>query len=71
MPNVLEECRQMCDEKTLEYQEALTVRINKFTNDLSRMEKQVEELQYWGALDQLHKYVTRAAALNEKFILFI
>lgn len=42
------------------------VRIAKFIDDLEVLEMQCNELQYWGEINQLPKYVSRAKHLDEK-----
>lgn len=50
----------------------LQVRIAKFIDDLDVYELQCNELQYWGDIDEISKYVTRVHRLDEKYeILFI
>ncbi|CAH0726011.1 unnamed protein product, partial [Brenthis ino] len=66
MPGVIEECKVICDQKKVEYQELLQVRIAKFIEDLDIYETQCNELQYWGDINELSKYVTRARRLDEK-----
>ncbi|CAH2067322.1 unnamed protein product, partial [Iphiclides podalirius] len=66
MPGVIEECKLICDQKKIEYQELLKVRIAKFIEDLDMYELQCNELQYWGDINELSKYVTRARHLDEK-----
>ncbi|XP_045510942.1 dynein axonemal heavy chain 7 [Colias croceus] len=66
MPGVTEECKVICDQKKIEYQELLKVRIAKFIEDLDIFEEQCNELQYWGDINELPKYVTRARRLDEK-----
>ncbi|CAG4997774.1 unnamed protein product [Parnassius apollo] len=66
MPGVVDECKSICDQKKTEYQELLKVRIAKFIEDLDLYELQCNELQYWGDINELSKYVTRARNLDEK-----
>ncbi|XP_052747260.1 dynein axonemal heavy chain 7 [Bicyclus anynana] len=66
MPGVVEECKVICDQKKIEYQDLLQVRIGKFIEDLDIYETQSEELKYWGDINELPKYVTRARRLDEK-----
>ncbi|XP_037866676.1 dynein axonemal heavy chain 7 isoform X1 [Bombyx mori] len=69
MPSIIEECKIICDQKKIEYQELLKVRIAKFIDDLDIYETQCNELQYWGDINELPKYVTRARHLDEKLAL--
>lgn len=44
------------------------MRIAKFIDDLDTYEAQCNELQYWGDINELSKYVTRARRLDEKLV---
>uniref|UniRef100_A0A2A4JQR8 Dynein axonemal heavy chain 7 n=1 Tax=Heliothis virescens TaxID=7102 RepID=A0A2A4JQR8_HELVI len=66
MPGIIDEAKTICDQKKLEYQELLKVRIAKFIDDLDIYEMQVNEVQYWGDINELPKYVSRARHLDEK-----
>ncbi|XP_047042351.1 dynein axonemal heavy chain 7 [Helicoverpa zea] len=66
MPGIIEEAKAISDQKKLEYQELLKVRIAKFIDDLDIYELQVNEVQYWGDINELPKYVSRARHLDEK-----
>ncbi|XP_068620866.1 dynein axonemal heavy chain 7 [Battus philenor] len=66
MPGVIEECKVICDQKKIEYQELLKVRIAKFIEDLDTFEIQCNEVQYWGDINELPKYVARARHLDDK-----
>ncbi|KOB65559.1 Uncharacterized protein OBRU01_22558 [Operophtera brumata] len=66
MPGVLDESKVICDQKKLEYKELLQVRISEFLKDLDIYEKQCNELQYWGDINELPKYVMRARHLDGK-----
>ncbi|KAF9413227.1 hypothetical protein HW555_008507 [Spodoptera exigua] len=66
MPGIIEEAKNICDQKKSEYQELLKVRISKFIDDLDIYELQVNEVQYWGEINELPKYVSRARHLDEK-----
>lgn len=68
MPGVVDECRVVIEQKRLEFQELLKVRIAKFIDDLDVLEMQCNELQYWGDIHQLSKYVMRARHLDEKLV---
>ncbi|XP_050670474.1 dynein axonemal heavy chain 7-like [Leptidea sinapis] len=71
MPGVIEESKVICDQKKIEYQELLKVRIAKFIEDLDRFEQQCNELQYWGEINELPKYVARARHLDDKLAALI
>lgn len=98
MPGIIEESKNICDQKKQEYQELLKVtislrlksyllqvlspielevnnlsakrylqvRIAKFIDDLDVYELQCDEVQYWGEINELPKYVSRARRLDEK-----
>ncbi|GBP05920.1 Dynein heavy chain 7, axonemal [Eumeta japonica] len=66
LPGIIEESKAMCEQKRSEFQELLKSRIEKFMEDLDVMELQCEDVQYWGDIKQLDKYVARASALDEK-----
>ncbi|KAF9409411.1 hypothetical protein HW555_011235, partial [Spodoptera exigua] len=70
MPGIIEEAKNICDQKKSEYQELLKVRISKFIDDLDIYELQVNEVQYWGEINELPKYVSRARHLDEKLVPF-
>lgn len=44
------------------------MRIAKFIEELDVMEEQAGELQYWGDIEELAKYVTRARRLDDKYV---
>lgn len=46
----------------------LQVRIAKFIDDLDIYELQCNELQYWGDINEISKYVTRVHRLDEKYV---
>ncbi|CAH0689857.1 unnamed protein product [Chilo suppressalis] len=66
MPGIIDECKLICDQKKVEYQELLKARISKFIDDLNVYEIQCNEVQYWGDIHELPKYVSRARHLDEK-----
>ncbi|XP_028155786.1 dynein heavy chain 7, axonemal [Ostrinia furnacalis] len=66
MAGVIEECKVICDQKKIEYKELLKTRIAKFIEDLDIYEMQCNEVQYWGDIAELPKYVSRARHLDEK-----
>ncbi|XP_075991785.1 dynein heavy chain at 36C [Anticarsia gemmatalis] len=69
IPGIIEESKVICDQKKLEYQDLLKVRIAKFIEDLDIYETQCNEVQYWGDIAELPKYVMRARHLDEKLSL--
>lgn len=43
------------------------MRIAKFIDDLDVYELQCNELQYWGDIEEISKYVSRVHRLDEKY----
>ncbi|XP_071052666.1 dynein axonemal heavy chain 7 [Onthophagus taurus] len=68
MPKIMDEHREMVEVKTVEFQELLTVRIQKFRDDLAIYAKMVDELQYNGDIDELPKYYKKANQLDAKLV---
>ncbi|KAJ8926978.1 hypothetical protein NQ314_020603 [Rhamnusium bicolor] len=68
MPKVIEEHRQMVDSKIEEFQVSLQVKIQKFRDDLEIYAKMVDELQYYGNVEELPKYHKKACKLDERLI---
>ncbi|EFN75889.1 Dynein heavy chain 7, axonemal [Harpegnathos saltator] len=69
MPQVFEDNRVIIETKTLEFQEALRVRYQKFAEELDSYQKQVEEMQYWGDIDEIYRYQRKAQLLEERLIM--
>lgn len=68
MPTILEEHREMVDSKMEELQAALTLKIQKFIEDLQLYAKLVDELENNGNIDDLPKYHRKAKKLDERLI---
>ncbi|XP_047987651.1 dynein axonemal heavy chain 7-like [Leguminivora glycinivorella] len=66
LPGIIEESKVICEQKKVEYKALLKTRIADFIKDLDVYEIQCNDLQYWGDIEQLSKYVTRARRLDEK-----
>lgn len=46
----------------------LTVRYLKFAEELDSYQKQVEEVQYWGDIDEIYRYQRKAQFLEDRLI---
>lgn len=68
MPSVFEEHREIVALKTIEYQKVLSVRIEKFEQDLQLYWKQCDEIQYWGNIDEIFRYKKKATSLENRLI---
>ncbi|XP_046587391.1 dynein axonemal heavy chain 7-like [Neodiprion lecontei] len=68
MPSVFEEHREIVAQKTIEYQEVLSVRIQKFEQDLQLYWKQCDEIQYWGNVDEIFRYKKKTTSLENRLI---
>ncbi|KAL7881400.1 hypothetical protein AOLI_G00082480 [Acnodon oligacanthus] len=66
MPSVFDEHRQIIKEKTVQFQDGLKLRCERFMEDLESYAKQVEEFLTFGDLSELSKYLKKAQALNSK-----
>ncbi|KAI8428218.1 hypothetical protein MSG28_002442 [Choristoneura fumiferana] len=66
LPGIIEESKVICEQKKIEYQELLKVRIAKFIDDLEIYEAQCDEMQYWGEMSELTIYASKARTLDEK-----
>ncbi|XP_036417740.1 dynein heavy chain 7, axonemal [Colossoma macropomum] len=66
MPSVFDEHRQIIKEKTVQFQDGLKLRCERFVEDLESYAKQVEEFLTFGELSELGKYLKKAQALNSK-----
>lgn len=68
MPQVIEDHRQLVDQKMIEFQESLAQRIEKFKEDLDIYAKMVDDLQYNGNIEELSKYHKKATQLDNKLL---
>ncbi|XP_021921863.1 dynein heavy chain 7, axonemal isoform X5 [Zootermopsis nevadensis] len=64
MPTIFDEHRQIVEQKSAEYQEFLRLRIKKFIEDLELYEKQLEDFNTFGSLENLPKYLKKAQHLD-------
>ncbi|XP_025270954.1 dynein heavy chain 7, axonemal [Camponotus floridanus] len=69
IPQIFEDNRIMVENKTQEYQDALKVRYQKFEEELDSYTKQVEEVQYWGDIDEVHRYQRKTQHLENRLIM--
>ncbi|KYM93367.1 Dynein heavy chain 7, axonemal [Cyphomyrmex costatus] len=69
IPQIFEDSRVIIENKTQEYQDALKgVRYQKFIEELDSYVKQVEEMQYWGDIEEVYRYQRRAQNLENRLI---
>ena len=68
MPSIFDEHRQIVAGKTGEYQDALLARIEKFHRDLQVWEKQGDEMQHWGGVDEIFRYKKKATSLENRLV---
>ncbi|XP_033843048.1 dynein axonemal heavy chain 7 [Periophthalmus magnuspinnatus] len=66
MPSVFRQHRQIVDEKTEQYQNALKKRSERFVEQLESYAAQVEEFVTFGDLEELDKYLNKAQRLHHK-----
>lgn len=68
MAEIFEKHREIVASKTGEYQATLKERIEKFEQDLQTYAKYCDELQYWGNIEEIHRYKKKATSLNNKLV---
>ncbi|XP_034174982.2 dynein heavy chain at 36C [Osmia lignaria lignaria] len=68
IPQVLDENETIIANKTIEFQDALRVRYQRFHEELESYAKQVEEMQYWSDIVDVFKYQKRAQVLENRLI---
>ncbi|KAK2587842.1 hypothetical protein KPH14_003939 [Odynerus spinipes] len=68
IPDVLDDNRTIVDNKMQEFQDSLKVRYQKFVEELEAYAKQVDEVQYWGDIDEVFRYQKKAQNLENKLI---
>ncbi|KAH0950776.1 hypothetical protein HN011_006322 [Eciton burchellii] len=68
IPKIFQDNRLMIEVKTLEFQNALRVRYQKFWEELDSYSKQVEEMQFWGLIDEVYRYQRKAQILDDRLI---
>lgn len=66
MPKVLEDHKQLVEAKMLEFQDSLSSRIQKFTDDLDIYAKMVDDMQHNGNIDDLPRYHKKANQLDKR-----
>uniref|UniRef100_F6UV59 Dynein axonemal heavy chain 7 n=1 Tax=Ornithorhynchus anatinus TaxID=9258 RepID=F6UV59_ORNAN len=66
MGEIFEEHRKIIKEKSVQYQEALKLRCERFAEELESYAKQAEEFAAFGDLQEIHRYLKKAQALNAK-----
>ncbi|XP_076664543.1 dynein axonemal heavy chain 7 [Andrena cerasifolii] len=68
LPEIFEQHREIVARKTEEFQKILEKRIKQFERELEIYAKHCDELQYWGNIDEIHRYKTKASRLESKLI---
>ena len=66
LPQVFDEHKAIVEEKTVQFQEALKLRRERFIEELDNYAKQVEELSQCGEMADLAKYYKKAQVLEQK-----
>ncbi|PSN56752.1 Dynein heavy chain 7 [Blattella germanica] len=66
MPSIFDEHRLIVEQKMQEYQASLQTRISKFVDDLETYEKQLEEFETYGNIEELPKYLKKAQHLDNR-----
>ena len=66
MPQIFEEHKGIITEKTLQFQEALKLKRERFIEELENAAKQVDEFNQCGEMQDLNKYYKRAQTLEQK-----
>ena len=69
LPQVFEEHKTIAEEKTLQFQEALKLKRERFIEELENYTKQVEEFSQCGEMLDLPKYYKKAQQLEQKLTL--
>ncbi|XP_044001453.1 dynein axonemal heavy chain 7-like [Aphidius gifuensis] len=68
MHQIFEKHRKIIESKTGEYQETLLIRIEKFKENLKLWETYCDEMQYWGDVNEIHRYKKKATKLEKRLI---
>lgn len=68
MSSIFEEHRSIIASKTGQYQDALQLKIVDFKQDLLVYEKQCNEMQYWGNIEEIYRYQKKAMKLENRLI---
>lgn len=66
LPQIFEEHRAIVDDKTVQFQEALKLKRERFIEELENYSKQVEEFAQCGEMLDLPKYFKKAQSLEQK-----
>ncbi|XP_076459412.1 dynein axonemal heavy chain 7-like [Babylonia areolata] len=66
MPAVFEEHKLIISEKKSQYEEALKLRRERFTEELESYAKQMEEFQGFGDMAEIQRYLKKAQSLDTK-----
>ncbi|KAK7506434.1 hypothetical protein BaRGS_00002546, partial [Batillaria attramentaria] len=66
MPAVFEEHKLIVSEKRTQYEEALKLRRERFSEELESYAKQMEEFQSFGDMQEIQRYLKKAQALDNK-----
>ncbi|XP_078701931.1 dynein axonemal heavy chain 7-like isoform X3 [Branchiostoma floridae x Branchiostoma belcheri] len=66
MPEVFEEHKRIVGDKREQYEEGLKLRRERFTEELEGYNKQLEEFNTFGDLNEIHRYLKKAQALNSR-----
>ncbi|KAI5107507.1 dynein heavy chain 7, axonemal isoform X1 [Silurus meridionalis] len=66
MPSVFDRHREIAEEKTVQFQDFLKLRCERFVEDMEAYAKQVEDFASFGDLSEVSRYLKKAQALNSK-----
>jgi len=66
MGQVFQEHASIVQDKTAQFQEGLTLRRERFIEELESYEKQAEEFEDWGDVNEVQKYFKKSQQLNSK-----
>lgn len=66
MNKIFEEHRSLVAVKSVEFQELLKVRIQKFVENLKFYKKKIDQLAENGNMEQLAKYTKKAISLDNR-----
>ncbi|XP_006814570.1 dynein axonemal heavy chain 7-like [Saccoglossus kowalevskii] len=66
MPEIFNEHKQIMQEKKSQYEDGLKLRRDRFLEELDGYNKQLEEFQTFGDMTEIHRYLKKAQALNQR-----
>ncbi|XP_030830748.1 dynein heavy chain 7, axonemal isoform X1 [Strongylocentrotus purpuratus] len=66
MPEIFAEHKSIVDDKTSQYQDGLTLRRERFQEELESYTKQLEEFQTFGDMSEVNRYLKKAQALTNR-----